>query len=74
LDGTSLQRGDSNLWRRDFTNGTVLLNATNAPVSVYVGSGYRRIQGTQDRVTNSGAAVSSVTVPAQDALLLVKTG
>jgi hypothetical protein len=73
LDGTSLQRGDSNLWRRDFSNGTVLLNATNAPVTVNLGSGYRRIQGTQDRVTNSGAAVSSVTVPAQDAVLLVKT-
>jgi hypothetical protein len=74
LDGTSLQQGDSNLWRRDFTNGTVLLNATNGPVTMNVGSGYRRIQGTQDRVTDSGAAVSSVTVPAQDALLLVKAG
>jgi len=73
LDGVSLQEGDPNLWRRDFTNGTLLLNATNTAQTVMLGAGYRHILGTQNPTTNNGATVSSVTVPPQDAVLLVKT-
>ena len=63
----------TNLLRRDFTHGTVLVNGTSSPQTVTVGAGYQRIAGTQDPVTNSGATVSTVTIPAQDALLLVRT-
>jgi hypothetical protein len=64
----------SNLWRRDFTGGTVLLNGSGSPQTVTVGPGYRRIAGTQSPTVNSGATVSTVTVAPQDALLLVKNG
>jgi hypothetical protein len=57
----------------DFQHGTVLLNATTAPHSFVLGPGYRRISGTQDPITNSGAAVTAVTVPARDSLLLDRT-
>jgi len=72
LDGVSFQRGDPNVWQRDFTNGTVLLNATSAPQTVTVGSGYRRIRGTQDPATNSGAVATSVTLAPHDAILLAR--
>jgi len=71
LDGVSFQRGDPNMWQRDFTNGTVLLNATTAPQTVTVGSGYRHIRGAQDPATNSGAVATSVTLAPHDAILLV---
>jgi hypothetical protein len=70
IDDVSLSQGDPNVWRRDFTHGTVLLNGTDSPQTVKVGPGYHRISGTQDRSVNSGAAASSVTLPAHDAILL----
>ncbi len=71
LDNVVLGVGDVNLWRRDFDGGVVLVNATAAAQSPGVGAGYRRIAGTQDAVTNSGAAVSAVSIPAGDAVVLV---
>jgi hypothetical protein len=41
---------------------------------VSLGPGYRRIAGTQDPATNTGAAANTVTIPPQDALLLARTG
>ena len=73
VDGVRVSAGDPNLWRRDFTHGTVLVNGTGTAQTVTVGPGYRHIAGTQDPATNDGAVVSSVTIPAQGAVLLVKT-
>ena len=73
LSAVSLQRGDPNVWRRDFAHGTVLLNATATPQTVMLGPGYRRLLGTQDRATNNGAPAPSVTLTPQDAVLLVST-
>ena len=70
LDNVSLGTGDPNVWRRDFTHGTVLLNATASPQTVNLGPGYNRIAGTQDPNVNSGAPASSVTLPAHDAIIL----
>jgi hypothetical protein len=73
LDNVRFQQGDPNLWRRDFTGGTVLLNATSTTQRVNLGKGYHRIDGTQDRVTNSGAAVASIMLRPQDSVLLVRS-
>jgi hypothetical protein len=73
LDRVRFQQGDPNLWRRDFSGGTVLLNASSTTQQITLGPGYRRIAGTQDTVTNSGAAVSSIALAPQDAILLVRT-
>jgi hypothetical protein len=72
--GVPVQQGNLNLWRRDFQHGTVLLNGTASPQTVTLRPGYRRIAGTQDPATNNGTAVSTVTLPPHDALLLVKVG
>jgi hypothetical protein len=73
LRGVSFQQGDSNLWRRDFTHGTVLLNATNRAQTVTLGPGYRHIAGTQDPSVNTGAPATTITIAPQDAILLVRT-
>ncbi len=73
LSAVSLQRGDPNVWRRDFAHGTVLLNATASPRTVVLGPGYRHLLGMQDRATNNGAPAPSVTLAPQDAVLLVST-
>jgi len=72
LDNVAFQRGDPNVWQRDFTHGTVVLNGTGTPQTVSVGPGYRRIRGTQDAVTNSGAAATRVMLAPHDAILLTK--
>lgn len=72
ISNVSLKKGDPNLWRRDFTNGTVILNATPSTHTVQLGSGYRHIAGSQNPGLNDGQPVSEVTVGPDDAVLLVK--
>ena len=72
IDGVSLQQGDANVWRRDFTGGVALLNATNTAQTVELGPGYRHILGTQDPTVNNGAPATSVTLGPRDAVLLIK--
>jgi len=68
----SVQQGDANIWRRDFTGGTALLNGTDATQTVELGPGYRHIPGTQDPIINNGTSATSVTLAPHDAVLLVK--
>jgi hypothetical protein len=58
------------VWRRDFQNGTVLVNPTSETRTVTVESGLRRLAGTQDPAVNNGSAVSQVTVRPKDGLVL----
>jgi Carbohydrate binding domain/Hypothetical glycosyl hydrolase family 15 len=74
IDNTTFQQGNPNIWRRDFTHGTVLVNGTGTPQTVTLPAGYRRIAGTQSPAINNGAPVTSVTLAPQDAILLVKVG
>lgn len=56
----------NNLWRRDFANGFVLLNEPQAAtVTVPISGSYKNL---------SGSAVSSVTLPASQAVILLGTG
>lgn len=69
-------------WVREYQNGAVLLNPsrTNYPfnlAALFPGKSFRRLQGTpnQDPVLNDGSAVgATVSVSAEDALFLAKTG
>ena len=47
LDTVELRERPREVFRRDFTNGTVLLNPSRTPASVRLGPGYRRLNGTQ---------------------------
>lgn len=60
-------------WRRDFNGGIALVNPTNQTVTVDLGGEYEKIIGTQDKVVNNGEVVTSVDVPPQDGLVMLKT-
>jgi len=74
LDSVYVFRGNANVFRRDFEHGVVLANATPETRTIAVGSGLRRIKGTQDSAVNNGQAVTSVTLAPYDGILLVRTG
>ena len=61
------------LWRRDFTNGIVLVNSTNED-QVYISDKeeFEKINGIQDKMVNDGSRVNWVTVPAKDGIILKK--
>ena len=71
LDDAHLQAGSTNLYRRDFRNGTVLVNPTTQALTVPLETSYRKILGTTDPVVNDGSWVAEVTVPPSDALFLI---
>jgi hypothetical protein len=60
------------VWRRDFDSGIALVNMANSAQTVDLGGTFRRIRGTQDPVTNSGATVTSVTLSGRDAIILLR--
>lgn len=63
----------SGIWMRRYTNGMVLVNpAGNTTASVDIGTGYKRLLGTQDPVTNNGQPITTVTLLPRQGLILVK--
>ncbi|KJV05313.1 hypothetical protein VZ94_19105 [Methylocucumis oryzae] len=69
-----LYSGSSERWSREFENGLVLLNMTNTPWQANVKKNYyKRLKGSQAPEVNNGESVdSTITVPARDAIFLVK--
>ena len=74
IDSVYVFKGDANVFKREFDRGLVLANATPKSKTIKVGSGYRRIAGNQDPAVNNGKAVTEVTLPPYDGLVLIKTG
>jgi hypothetical protein len=71
LDQVYIRQGHGAVMRRDFENGIVLVNPAKADATVDLGGTFYRLDG--NRAVNDGSELSgSVTVPAQDALILVK--
>jgi hypothetical protein len=63
------------VYRREFERGLVLVNPKgNGRQTVNIGSGWARFMGDQDPVHNNGQGASSVTLEAQDGILLVRIG
>lgn len=61
------------VYRRRFDNGMVLVNPKgNGRQTVTVESGYRRIQGTQSSLVNSGEPAADVTLNERDGIILLK--
>jgi hypothetical protein len=64
------------VYRRNFQNGTVLVNPkgnnNGAAVTVTLEPGYKHFSGTQDSTTNNGAVVTSVTLQPRDGVILIK--
>lgn len=61
------------VWRRDFTNGISVVNSDSKNRTVDLGGEFEKLTGSQDPVANDGAIVSSLSVPAQDGRILLKT-
>ncbi len=62
---------ETGVWRRDFANGIVLVNSTDAPRTVTLGDGYEELRGTPSDV-NGGRIVTSVTLAGHDGRILRK--
>jgi len=62
----------SGIWLRRYTGGMVLVNPGTTTASVNIGSGYKRLLGTQDPATNNGQPLSTVTLLPRQGLILVK--
>ncbi|MBI5728852.1 MAG: hypothetical protein HY983_01220 [Candidatus Magasanikbacteria bacterium] len=66
-------RFQTDVWRRDYTNGLAIVNATGQDRDVDLGGEYEKIIGTQDTAVNNGAIVERVRLPARDGLVMFKT-
>ncbi|HET7225292.1 MAG TPA: carbohydrate binding domain-containing protein [Candidatus Eisenbacteria bacterium] len=71
IDDAHMQLGVTSIWRRDFANGTVLVNPSPYTLTIPMGAGYHRILGTVDPVTNDGSTATQFSVPPSDALFLI---
>ena len=72
LDEIYLFKGNADIFRRDFDNGTVFLNATSASRTINTNGTFRRIKGTQDPINDGSSVGSQLTIPAYDAAILVR--
>jgi Hypothetical glycosyl hydrolase family 15 len=60
------------LWRRDFTNGIVVVNSTDQTQNyVFTNEVFTKLNGSQDPAVNNGARVNLVSVAADDAVILL---
>jgi hypothetical protein len=74
-DSPQMQAWSQGVYRREFDRGLVLVNPKgNGTRTVNVGSGWRRIDGSQDRNHNNGQNTSSVTLKEQDGIILIRAG
>lgn len=71
FDSVYFFEGNANIYRRDFDNGIVVVNATPQTQTIDLDGTFLRINGTQQPV-NNGASISSVTLPPYDSALLVR--
>ncbi|MBI4057455.1 MAG: hypothetical protein HY399_07930 [Elusimicrobia bacterium] len=75
LDDIHVQQGITDVYRRDFDNGIVLVNPYDIPLTVPLERSYQKINGTVSPEINDGSIVFSVTLtpspPIGDAIFLL---
>jgi hypothetical protein len=72
LDAPPTAAASNGVWLRRYENGLVLVNPQKVSATIDVGSGYRRLAGTQDPAVNNGQTQQSVTLGARQGLLMLK--
>ncbi len=72
FDEIYLFKGNPDVFRRDFDNGTVFVNATSVSRTISTNGIFRRIKGTQDPINDGSSVGSQLTLPAYDAAILVR--
>jgi hypothetical protein len=74
LDPTSVEI-KAGLWRRDFTRGVTLVNATTRAQTINLGANkFHSFAGLQDPAINRGEAVDSLTLCPKTGIILLKQG
>jgi hypothetical protein len=75
LEGAQLVPWSNGIFRRNFTNGTVLVNPRgNGIQTVTLEPGFHRIEGKQDPVHNNGQPVSTIKLNEGDGIILLREG
>lgn len=73
VDGPQTSPKQNGIYMRRYTNGLVLVNPSKTTTaSIYVGSGYKRLKGTQDPYVNNGHLQSTVTLGPRQGLLMIR--
>jgi len=72
FDEVYLFKGNPDVFRRDFDNGTVFVNATSTRQTIDTNGRFRRIKGTQDPINDGSAVGPQVTLPPHDAAILIR--
>lgn len=64
------------VWKREFTNGLVVVNPGTTATTVNIGTGWKRIYSPSGAASyNNGAAVTgNLTIPAMNAYVLIRSG
>lgn len=60
------------VWRRDFEQGTILINPSLTNHRIKLGGEFEKISGKQDSNINNGIIVTSVNIPPQDGLIFLR--
>lgn len=72
FDEIYLFKGNPDVFRRDFQNGTVFVNATSVRQTISTNGTFRRIKGTQDPINDGSSVGSQLALPPYDAAILVR--
>jgi hypothetical protein len=72
FDEIYLFEGNPDVFRRDFDNGTVFVNATSVSRTISTNGTFLRIKGIQDPINDGSLVGSQLTIPAYDAAVLVR--
>ena len=63
----------TDIWRRDFEHGIVVVNSSTNQATINLGDNFRYISGSQDAIANPGGVVSELVLPSFDAKILLTT-
>src|SRR3989338_3098604 len=70
---TKQQAYAPDVWKREFDHGMTLVNSTEKKQTVLLDGEFEKIHGTQYLSVNDGSIISEITLPGNDAIILMKT-
>ena len=71
LTETYFEAGES-VWRRDFTNGIVLINPSDNDITVNLEEKFRKIKGIYDKSFNNGKKVRRIDMKKRSGIVLLR--
>ncbi|MBI2475250.1 VCBS repeat-containing protein [Candidatus Uhrbacteria bacterium] len=68
----TIKNVDIGVWQRDYTQGKVIVNATEKESTINLGGDFEKLHGTQDPKTNDGSIISNITIKSKDGIILLR--